>query len=577
MIPIKKVQNSLIRWMPGLGVFFNYQKSWLKADFLAGFSVAAVALPSAIAYAQFMGISAIAGLYATILPLIVYALFGTSRQLIIGPDTATCVVIAAVIAPLAMDNPIFLWQLSIVVTLMIGFWCLIGSSFRLGILADLLSRPILVGLLTGVSLTLVVDQIAKLGGFSYLPTQNYLVERVIGLPSLLFTSHLPTLIASFVTFAILLLLKHYLPRSPASLIMLVILTFLSWLIGFEHFHIAILGEIPRDGLPLASWQDFHISWVRELVMPSLNIAVICFVSMMLAAQAFANRNRYSIDVNAEFRALGIANIVAGLSLGFAVSGTSSRTAVNDASGGKTQLVSIVAALVIALVVIFFLSLLQYIPIFVLGIILIHSSWSLIDFKTIFQFYSRNKQAFYLALFTLLCVLIIGIIPGIALAVLLGLLQFLRTIFRPTDQLLGLDENGIVRGLDGKANVKPIPEMVMYRFNSPLTYFNIGYFKQRILNIVERSETPIKWVVIDGVSCYTYPDVNVLIGTEELKRELEALNVQLILAGRKTELTRWFKEMRLSFAENITIVSDLYWAIRMLQSQNCASTEAENQP
>ncbi|WP_392566763.1 SulP family inorganic anion transporter [Utexia brackfieldae] len=559
--------QQFMRWMPGLESLLFYQRKHLSADIRAGLSVAAVSLPVSIAYAELTGVGAIAGLYSTILPLIVYALFGSSRQLIVGPDTATCAVIAAVVAPLAMGDPILRWELVVITTLMIGFWCIIAAKFHLGSLADLLSKPILMGLLNGISLTIILDQLAKSAGFKY--EVNGFIERLIRLPTYLFDMHIPTATISACTLLILLGVKKVRPRWPAPLIAVVIMTLLSWMLNFEKQHVAIIGRITAEGLPLSSWLDFDVSLTRELVVPSINIAIICFVSMMITVRSFGVKNNYDTNADVEFRALGFANIAAGLSQGFVVSGTSSRTAVNDASGGKTQLVSIIAAVLIGIVVLFFLKPLQYIPVSVLGIILIYSSWSLVDLRSIFQLFNRNRDAFYLSLATLVAVLVIGIIPGMGLAVLLGLFLFLRKIFRPTEQLLGVDSNGLIHSIGG--DTKPIANVLMYRFNSPLTYFNIGYFKRRLLTLIDESPVHCKWIIIDAVPSFTYPDVNVLSGIEELLRSFKVRDCVLVLAGRRGSLKRWFKDMDIDLdRDHIEFVSDLYLAIRMVQSKDQAS-------
>lgn len=260
----------------------------------------------------------------------------------------------------------------------------------------------------------------------------------------------------------------------------------------------------------------------KLVFPALNLAVVSFVSMMLTASSFAAKNGYEVDVNSEFRALGLVKIVSGLSQGFAISGANSRTAVNDANGGKSQLVSVIAALEIALVVALLSEPLQYIAIAVLGVTLIYALWGLLDLRSIFQLRKRNRPAFYLALFTFLSVLLVGIIPGIGLAVLLGLLQFLQTVFRPSEHLLGANAEGMIHSLDnGNDNdIRPMDGVIMYRFNSPLTYFNVAYFKSRISDLVEGDTSQPRWVVIDAVASFTHADVSVLAAIDELKRELK---------------------------------------------------------
>ncbi|RKS85222.1 high affinity sulfate transporter 1 [Orbus hercynius] len=565
---MEQIQNrlffqKLFKWIPGLENFFNYRKEYLSYDIRAGLSVAAVALPVSIAYAELTGVGAIAGLYSTILPLIAYALFGSSKQLIVGPDTATCAVVAAVVMPLALDNPVLRWQLVIIMTIMIGIWCLIAGKLRLGALADLLSRPILIGLLNGISITIIVDQFAKVCGFNY--DYANLFQRVIYIPFKIPDMHIVTVIISIVTLLLLITIKKFRPRWPAPLIVVVLMTIASWLIGFDQYHVKIIGQFSNEMIPFSSWVDFDPGLMSELVVPSVNIAVICFVSMMITVRSFAAKNNYDTDADTEFKALGIANIVAGLSNGFVVSGTSSRTAVNDVNSGKTQLVSIIAAGTIALVVFFLLSPLQYIPTAVLGIILIYSSWSLIDIHSIARFFKLNRDAFYLSLVTFIAVLLIGIIPGMALSVLLGLFLFLRTVFRPSDQLLGVDGDGRIHSLSN--NVTPIDNVIMYRFNSPLTYFNIAYFKKRLVSLVDESHHQVNYVIVDAIPCFTYQDVSVLLGIEELVKALKVRNTILILAGRRKTLKRWFKDMNIHMDKAyIEFAYDLYFAVKSVQSK-----------
>ncbi|OCQ54071.1 putative sulfate transporter [Photorhabdus australis subsp. thailandensis] len=557
--------KKLQRWMPGLGSFSHYRREWFGHDLRAGFSVAAVALPVAIAYAELMEISAIIGLYACILPMFAYALFGTSRQLIVGPDAATCAVIAAAVVPLAFGNEDVRWQLAIVMTLMTGIWCVIASHFRLGTFVDFLSRPILKGLMNGVALTIIVDQLAKVFGFSDVPVG--LIERVFVLPAKLMNTHLPTLAMSVVTVLILLTVRFFRPAWPGPLLAMVLTTYISWQFGLEEYGIQIVGSVSDGGLPIVPMPDFQPGIMRELVIPSLNLAVISFVSFMMTARSFASKNGYQVDADSELRALGIANIASALSQGFAVSAASSRTAVNDAIGGKTQLVSVIAASVILLILLFMADFLTYIPLSSLGVVLIYSASSLLSLRAIWSLRKRNHQAFTLSLFTLIAVLVVGLINGVGFAVLLGLLQFLRIIFRPTDQLLGVNEQGMIHSINQGNEIKPIDGVMLYRFNSPLTYFNVSYFKKRVLQHVDKAQKRPGWLVVDAAVSFTYDDVSVFAAIDELIAELKVKGITLVLAGRRTELTRWIKQNKLrSSDDDLIVVPDLYFAVRMIQSK-----------
>lgn len=553
------LRTFIIQFLPGFAQFKQYQRSWLTNDFRAALSVVAVALPVAIAYAQLTGVSAIVGLYSCVLPMLVYAVMGTSRQLIVGPDAATCAVISAVVAPLAAGDPTKHWQLVITMTAMTGIWCILASRLKLGIFADFLSRPILLGLINGVAITIIVSQLAKVAGLRF--EQRYLLERLWEAPQLLKAIHLPTVSLSIATLVLYFLTKRFKPSLPSAMIAISATTFLVWWFDLESAGVHIVG-MTQGGFPEFITPRFELGDLRELVMPALNLAIVSFVSMMLTARSFAAKNGYEIDANAEFRALGIANLASALSQGFAISGADSRTAVNDANGGKSQLVSVIAALTIGLVAVFFYQPLQFIPIASLGVVLILASISLLDLKAIWSLKHRDKDAFYLAAITFISVLIIGVIPGITLAVFMGLFQFLRIVMRPSDQVLGLDDKGTIRTIDESGKASPIPGMIIYRFNSPLTYFNAPYFKRRLLEQTEHSPD-VGCVIIDAVSSFTHLDISVMTTLADVHEILKKRGIRLVIAGRKRRLREWCDRSGLSTTDGgILLRADMYLAIKL---------------
>ncbi|MDN0011720.1 SulP family inorganic anion transporter [Providencia stuartii] len=558
------IKARLFVWMPGLETLFNYRFADFGPDIKAGLSVAAVALPVAIAYAELMGINAIIGLYACVFPMIIYALFGTSKQLIIGPDAATCAVIAAAVSPLAMGDDATRWQLIIVMSLMTGIWCLIAARFRLGTFTDFLSRPILQGLLNGVALTIIVSQIGKVFGITQLPSG--FIERLVAFPTALLDSHIPTLLMSVATLAVIIVIKKVRNLWPSLLIAMVLATLVSYVFNIEKYGISIVGDL-GEGLPFIPMPQFDPGLMRDLITPSLNLAVISFVSFMMTARSFASKNGYSVDADQELRALGMANLASALSQGFAVSAASSRTAVNDMMGGKTQLVSIVAALAILIVLLFSVDLLEYIPMPALGMVLVVSTWSLLSFRNILSMRKRNKQAFTLSIFTLGAVLVAGLINGVGLAVLLGLLQFIRVIFRPTDQLLGVDDQGMLHSISKDNGVQPVEDVLIYRFNSPLTYFNVNYFKERLNKHLDNQPKRPAWVIVDAAVSFTHNDVSVFSALNDIVTGLKAKGVTLVLAGRRTSINSWLEKNKISRSDDdLLVVPDIYFAIRLIQSK-----------
>jgi high affinity sulfate transporter 1 len=551
---------SLERWLPGLATLLQYQRAWLIPDVRAGLSVAAVALPVAIAYAELAGVGPLVGLYSCILPMLVYALFGTSRQLIVGPDAATCAVIAAVVTPLAAGDATRHWQLVMTMTAMTGLWCLIASRFKLGVLADFLSRPILMGLLNGVAITIIVGQFSKIFGFTF--SDRNLIEQIAGGASYITQTHLPTMAMSLTTLLTLLLAMRYKPAWPSSMVAMVVTAALVWGLNLDQFGIATLGAI-GSGMPIFQLPDFPPGLMRELVLPALNLAMVSFVSMMLTARSFAAKNGYEIDADKEFRALGLANLAAAASQGFAISGAGSRTAVNDANGGKSQLVSIIAAAAIALVTFYLTAPLQYIPTAALGVVLVMASLSLTDFRGLWALRYSDRAAFWLALISFVSVLAMGVIPGITLAVLLGLFQFLRNVMRPTDQLLGMDDKGVVRTLRDNEQVKAIPGILVYRFNSPLTYFNAPYFKRRVLALLVQDPHNPKCLVVDAVASFTHQDISVMSMIGELHKDLKRRGIKMVMAGRHGQMSQWLKQAGIRVGdEGIILCPDIYQALRM---------------
>ncbi|WP_240771327.1 SulP family inorganic anion transporter [Siccibacter turicensis] len=553
----------LLGWMPGLDGFIHYRKANIRDDIRAGLSVSAVALPVAIAYTQVMGINPVIGLYACILPMMAYALFGTSRQLIVGPDMAACVVIASVTMPLARGDSNLIWELTIIMTLMTGLWCLLGGYLRLAIFADFLSPPILQGLLNGVAATIVVSQMSNILGIA--PLSSDVIASLMALPGKLAGLHWLTLLLSLTSLALLLLLQAYKPRWPAPLILMVLGTILSGLFDFHAAGIAIIGDVGQR-LPHIHTPTFDPLLLKELLVPSLNLAVISVASYMMTVRSFAEKNHYDVDIDMEMRALGYINIASGLSQGYAVSAATSRTAVNDVNGGKTQMVSIIAALMIALVLFFLTQYISYIPLAVLGAVLIFSSLSMFSLTTLYAERKTNPADFFLAAFTFLAVLVVGLVDGIGFAILLGLLQFLRKVFRPTDLLLGLDDAGVIRSMRPDNDIQPVPEALVYRFNSPLTYFNTGYFKKRIHHLIDDSPSSTKWVIIDAASSFVYNDSTVMKYISELAHELQGRGMTLILAGRSSEIRKWLVKNQLAHHPgSLILVPDLYFALRLIQN------------
>jgi high affinity sulfate transporter 1 len=525
----------LARFAPGLATLLQYRRSDLPHDLIAGLSVAAVALPVGVAYAQLAGFSPVVGLYSSILPLVVYALFATSRQLIVGPDAATCALVASAVAPLAGGDEALYLSLSVTLAALAGLFCIGASFLRLGALADFLSKPILVGFLNGISLHILAGQLGKLFGFPV--DAQGILPKVLEVLSKVDQTHWATLAVGLGTFAVLLLSGRLLPRLPAALVALVVAGMVVALLGLDGQGVAVVGAVPA-GLPEIRFPSVPPDMLDDLAGAAAGLALVSFSSMMLTARSFAAKNRYEIDADREFAALGAANLAASVSQGFAISGADSRTAMADASGGRTQVTGLVAAATIALVLVFLNEPLRYVPIAALGAVLIKASLSLLDVQTLRQLYRFDRREFALSLLATVGVIWVGAIQAILVAVILAILRFVQVSSRPRVEILGK-----VEGLSGFHSVarhpgaRRDPGLVLFRFNAPLVFFNAPYFKQQALAAIRAAGPDLRWFVIDALPL-THMDATGYDALGDLSRTLREGGAELVVAGRKTETSEW---------------------------------------
>ena len=337
--------------MPGLAALRSYRfGSDFNSDLFAGLSVAAVALPVSIAYAELAGLSPAVGLYASIGPLLAYALFGTSPQLMVNPDAASCAILAAAVTPLAGGDPSLYLSLATALTLFTGILCMLASVFRLGVLANFLSRPILVGFLNGIALSIFLGQIGKVLGFQV--TASKIVPKLLEIISKLPSTQMPTLLVTLFSIAVLLLVRKFITKVPAALAVLVLSAVVVKLFDLQSLGVAVLAPVPA-GLPALALPIVPLDTVPQLLGSGAGLALVLFTSGTITSRSFASRGGYEVDVDRELVAYGAANIASSLAQGFVVTGADSRTAMAVTAGAKTQVTGLVAAAVIALVLLFF--------------------------------------------------------------------------------------------------------------------------------------------------------------------------------------------------------------------------------
>ena len=534
----RSIWGLIRRLAPGLDTLSHYNRAWFRNDLAAGLSVAAIALPVGIAYSELVNVPAIIGIYSAIFPLLAYALFGSSRQLMTGPDAAICILVAAELAPLAGGDPERYMALMVLLTLITGALYVIAGLGRLGFIANFLSQPILVGFLNGIALYIVAGQLAKLVGYSSQGGDFF--PRLVEFTNKLDESHLPTLVLGISLLTALVLLRRTLPRLPGALVVVVIGIVAVMALGLQDRGVAVIGEVSA-GLPAFQLPAVDLNEFATLLLDAAAVVLISFTSGVLTAKSFARRNRYDINANQELIAFGACNLASGLAQGFPVTGADSRTAINNAMGGKTQLVGVVAAGAMLLVLFFLAAPLGFVPEAALAAVIMVSAVGLLDFAAVRELYEISYREFAISVGTTLGVLILGVLPGVVLAVLLSLLWLLAVGSRPHDAVLGR-----VPGMKGfhDVNVYPdartIPGLILYRFDANVVFYNVEVFRDRVRSVVAASKTPVEWVVLDA-SSVNVVDATAVQKFDELREELAERGIVLVIARGKPNLAKFFRQ------------------------------------
>jgi len=530
------VRNFVRRIAPGLEAFSHYETAWLRGDLAAGLSVAAVALPVGIAYSDLAGVPAVIGMYAAIFPLFAYALFGSSRQLMTGPDAATCIMVAAILGPLAGGDTERYQGLMVVLTLCAGLIYVVAGTARLGFIANFLSLPILTGFLNGIALLIIAGQLPKLLGYS--SEAGDFFPKLIEFVNKVDESHVPTVMLGFALLAGLVALRRFAPRLPNPLVIVILGIALVVGLGLDAKGVALLGSVPAGLPPAFHLPDLDVAQTKTILRDATALVLVSFTSGILTAKSFAQRNRYEINANQELIGFGAANIASGLAQGFPVTGADSRTAVNNAMGGKSQLVGIVAGGAMLLVLFFLTEPLAYVPIAALAAVIVVSAAGLFDFSTLREIGTISRYELAFSVFTTLGVLILGVLPGVMLAVIFSLVMLLAIQSKATDAVLGR-----VPGMKGFHSLEDYPEaetmpgLLLYRFNADIVFFNVDHFKERVIAAINASPTPVEWVVIDA-SPVNFVDVTALKKFDEMKGQLAARGIVLAVASRKRMVERF---------------------------------------
>ena len=499
---------------------------------MAGLVLTAILVPVGMGYAEAAGLPAIYGLYATIVPLIAYAIFGPSRILVLGPDSSLAAIIAATIVPLAAGDPDRLVALAGALAILTGALCIIAGLARFGFITDLLSKPVRLGYLNGIALTVIVGQLPKILGFDS-SGDNLIQETISIIAGVAQGMTNWTAVAIGVScLAIILVFKRLWPRIPGVLIAVIGATIVVGVLDLATVAgIDVVGPLPQ-GLPSFQIPVVSLADLGALMAGAIAITLVAFADTSVLSRTFALRGGYEVDQNQEMIALGAANVAAGFFQGFSISSSSSRTPVAEQAGAKTQLTGVVGALCIALLLVFAPTLLQNLPSAALGAVVIAACLSLVDIKGFTRLYRLRRGEFALAIVCFLGVALLGVIQGIFIAVALALLGFIWRAWRPYDAVLGR-----VDGLKGYHDVtrypeaRRIPGLVLFRWDAPLFFANAEVFREHILQAIAAAPTPTKWVVV-AAEPVTDIDITAAEALSALNDDLQKAGIELGFAEMK---------------------------------------------
>jgi sulfate permease, SulP family len=479
---------------PGIDVLRHYDRSWLPGDALAGVAVAAYLVPQVMAYAEIAGLPAASGLAAVCGALVVYAVFGSSRQLSMGPESTTALMTAVAVAPLAAGDPVRYGTLAAGLAVVVGVLCLLARLLRAGVLADLLSKPVLVGYLAGVAVNMIGSQLGKVTGVDVdgdtVPAQ--LASFVRGLGGL----SVPTMLLALALLLLLFVGSWLFPRWPVLLGGMLVSAAAVALFSLRDHGIAVVGSAAASpqapALPLLGFDEW-----AALLLPAVGIAVVGYSDNMLTARSFAGRKGETVDGNTELVALGLGNVLVGLIRGFPMSSSGSRTSIGDAQGSRTQLHSLVAVAVVVLILLVGQDVLAAFPRAALGAVVIYAAVRLIDvgeFRRIARF---RRSELGIALLTAAAVIVFGVLYGVIAAVAASVIDLLQRLARPNHAVLGFVPG--VAGMHDLADypdARPVPGLVVYRYDAPLCFANAEDFRTSALAAADGAE-PTRWFVLNA--------------------------------------------------------------------------------
>ncbi len=497
---LSEERSGVARYVPGITLITDYQSAWWRPDIIAALSLWAILVPQAMAYAQLAGVPAVYGLYTSIAAMIGYALFGTSRELNQGPESAVAILTASMVAPLVGGGDVDRYvALAGLLAILVGLWCLLGGFLKLGFITRYLSRPILLGYIIGSAVLIIVSQLPALFGLD-LDEANYRTEAGAVLRNLGDT-HLLTFAVGVGLIALIYVIKWLAPRIPAYLVAAAVAIVVSVAFDLAGEGVAVLGEI-QSGLPRPGIPSFTLDDLQVLLFPALAVAVLAYADSVVTAQSIARMQGYDIDANQEFFGLGGASIASGLFQGFPVNGSQTRSVVLQDAGVRSQMAGLISAGLVILTLLFLTPLFEELPDVALAAIVLVAGIGLFDIAELRRVWALDRVDAFLAIGTAVAVVTLGMLAGIVVAILLSLLEVAWRAGRPRTAILarvpGTDRFRDIENLD---DVEDVAGIIVYRFDAPLFFANVGVLTEELESLVARAEEPVREILIDAETIY----------------------------------------------------------------------------